>query len=479
MFIVLPVGHERMEVRRLPWVTIAIAALCVLLQVWSTVKEAEVAARSMAAIQQFEAAREEAAAPGGPTGAPDGSDGSSEAERMAAEIEARSAEAARRLSEVRDQVAAIQHELPAYRLGYLPTSWNPLRMVSSAFVHGGWLHLLGNLLFLYLVGLNLEDRWGRWRFLAFYLAGAVAAALAFRVVHPGDGRPLIGASGAIAAAMGAFTLCYARTEIRFFYAWWLFLRPRWGSFTAAAWVALPLWFGQQLVSAFFEASAGSAVAYSAHVGGFVMGSVTALVLRKTGLDQRFDAEGEAAVTAFQEAPEFVDAKVAADRGDRDAAERSLDALLAKHPEHHEGRVLALRLASDARDTPRAQRLLAPALESLVARREFAAVSEIWVDVRRHNPTLVADERAVRCVLTAARRHEAPGALVDAVQVALKHHPKLDAIPGALWACAELLARAGRHDEARKALERIVATYPDDPFAERARAGLASGRAAVG
>ncbi|MFO0601807.1 MAG: rhomboid family intramembrane serine protease [Polyangiales bacterium] len=463
MFIVIPVGHEKMEVRRLPWVTIAIAALCVIVQVWSTAKEADVAARYIAAMQQSEQAREEAAPPEAP-----GADGSAETERMAAEMEARSAEAARHLAEMQDRVTALRDELPAYRLGYSPSTWNVLRMVSSAFVHGGWMHLLGNLLFLYIVGLNLEDRWGRWRFLAFYLAGAVVSALAFRAVHPGDGRPLVGASGAIAAAMGAFTLCYATTRIRFFYAYWLFLRPRWGSFTAAAWVALPLWFAQQLLSAFFEASGGSAVAYSAHVGGFAMGALTALVLRKTGLDQRFDAEGEAAVTTFREEPEFVDASTAADRGDRAAAERSLDALLAKKPDHHEGRVLALRLASDARDATRVQTHLAPALESLAARKEFAAVSQVWVEVRRHNPGLVPDERSVRCVLTAARRHDAPGALVDAVQMALKHHPRLDAIPGALWACADALDKAGRHDEARKALERIVGTYPDDPFAARAR-----------
>jgi membrane associated rhomboid family serine protease len=474
MFIVIPVGHERMEVRRLPWVTLTIAALCILVQIWSTVKEAEVAARYFAAVQQLEAAREEPALPTAP-GATDGNgDGSSEAERMASEMEARSAEAARHLATLQDQVSAVARELPAHRLGYFPASWNPLRMVSYAFVHGGWMHLIGNLLFLWLVGLNLEDRWGRWRFLAFYVAGAVVAALTFRLVHGPIGGPLVGASGAIAAAMGAFALCYAKTRIRFVYAYWLFLRPRWGSFYAAAWVALPLWFAQQVVMSFFEASAGSAVAYSAHVGGFAMGAVTALVLRKMGLDERFDAEGEAAVTAFQEAPEFVDATVAVERNDVATAERALDLLLARAPEHHEGRLLALRLAHQSHDAARLRQHLAPTLESLAARKEFASVSTTWVDVRRHNPDLVPDERAVRAVLSAARRHEAPGALVDAVQVGLRHHPQLDALPGALWACAEVLDRAGRHDEARKARERIVTSYPLDPFAERAKEHLAAG-----
>ena len=474
MFIVIPVGHERMEVRRLPWVTLAIAALCFVVQVWSSVKEAEVAARYFAAVQQLESAREVSPVPP-PPGAVDGDgDGSSEAERMASEMEARSAEAARHVAALQDQVNAAARELPARRLGYVPTSWNPLRMVSYAFVHGGWMHLVGNLLFLWLVGLNLEDRWGRARFLAFYLTGAVVSALAYRLVHRGSPTPLVGASGAIAAAMGAFALCYATTKIRFVYAYWIFLRPRWGSFYAAAWVALPLWFAQQLVYAFFEASAGSAVAYSAHVGGFAMGAVTALVLRRSGLDQRFDAEAEAEVTAFQEAPEFVDATVAAERNDVAAAERSLDALLAKDPMHHEGRLLALRLASQGHDAARIQANLAPALESLVARKEFASVSTTWVDLRRHNPELVPDERTVRAVLSAARRHEAPGALVDAVQIGLRHHPKLDALPGALWACGEVLERAGRHDEARKAFERIVGSYPLDPFAERAKERLAAG-----
>lgn len=479
MFVILPVGHEEMQVRRLPWVTIAIAALCVALQVWSSVKEAQLTARYVTLLRVTEVAERAPETPAPETPAPE-EPGSPDApagtdDRPGGDLDAQMAMVQRQMATLEAQRDALRHELPAYRFGYLPSSRNPLRMVSYAFLHGGWMHLLGNLLFLWLVGLNLEDRWGRWRFLGFYLVGAVVAAVAYRLWHPAGNVPLIGASGAIAAAMGAFSLCYATTKIRFFYAYWLFLRPRWGTFYAAAWVALPLWFVEQLVMSFLEARGAGGVAYSAHVGGFVMGAATALVLRQTGLDTRFVQEAEDAVTTFREEPEFVDAQLASDRGDTGAALRSLDTLFARVPDHHEGRLLALRVALAARDRERAGMHLADALESLSRRHDYAAVTALYQEARTQLPDLAVDARALHAVLLAARRHDAPLAVVDATQQALRHHPTHAMVPGALWATADALERLGRHDDAVKALRRIVASFPGDAFAERAQERLATSK----
>jgi membrane associated rhomboid family serine protease len=472
MFLLVPIGHERMEVRRLPWVTITIAVLCLGVQVWSTSRESVVVHRYVALMQQAERERV----------------GAGDIERIPPQIatdpgaaerarDHNAEDTAQRIEALQSEAQALVRTLPVFRLGYLPTSRNPLRMITYAFAHGGWMHLIGNMLFLWLVGLNLEDRWGRWRFLAFYLVGAVVSALAFRALHTSGTTPLVGASGAIAAVMGAFALCYPSTKIRFFYAYFAFGRPRWGTFFAAAWVSLLLWFAQQVLMMFIEARAGASVAYSAHAGGFAMGAITAAVLRKTGLDKRFDDEAEEEITTFKEDPVFVDATLAFERGDAAAAFRLVDDVLRRTPQHHEARLLALRAAEMLGDAERVAKALAPAFETMVVRREFEALTQRYAEVRNRFQALVPDERTVRAVIGAARRCEAPGALADVTMMALAHHPNCDVVPGALWATAEALTRAGRSADARNALERLVASYPHDPFADRARATLSAATAA--
>ena len=113
------------------------------------------------------------------------------------------------------------------------------------FLHGGWLHLFGNLLLLFLTGPFIEDRWGRPAFLAFYLAAGLAAAGLFVARFPELSLPLIGASGAIAGCMGAFLVRFFRTRMQYFYWFGIFV----GTFSAPAWLMLPLWFGNELLMA--------------------------------------------------------------------------------------------------------------------------------------------------------------------------------------------------------------------------------------
>ena len=101
--------------------------------------------------------------------------------------------------------------------------------LASAFIHGGWLHLIGNMLFLWLIGCNLEDRWGHLPFAVLYLAGALAAVFAFSLAHPNSEQALIGASGAIAAGMGAFAITHHGANIRIGYLSWV-MKLRAGSF---------------------------------------------------------------------------------------------------------------------------------------------------------------------------------------------------------------------------------------------------------
>ncbi len=170
------------------------------------------------------------------------------------------------------------------RLGFIPASPNVFKMLSSMFIHGGFLHVFFNMLFLWLVGCNIEDDWKWPKFLVFYLLSGIVACFIYASFSAGSTVPLIGASGAVAGVMGAFLVQHYNTKIRFWYFVWLLIKPRIGTVTVAAYLVLPFWFIQE----FFYAQKGieTGTAHWAHVGGFVFGGIFALVMKY------FDARNE-------------------------------------------------------------------------------------------------------------------------------------------------------------------------------------------
>lgn len=148
-------------------------------------------------------------------------------------------------------------------------------LVTSMFLHGGWGHLLGNMLYLWIFGNNIEDRLGHGRFVLFYLACGLAAAGSQILPEPGSRIPMIGASGAISGVLGAYMLLYPHARV-------LVLIPLGFMFlhqVRAVWL-LGVWFTLQIVSALAAPPGAGGVAWWAHVGGFVAGLVLALPLRR-------------------------------------------------------------------------------------------------------------------------------------------------------------------------------------------------------
>ena len=224
---IIPIGHDQ-AIRRLPWVTIAIIATCTLVQIYAS----------------FMAPNER--------------------------------ELLRFISDHGDDASAARsfeqmlNRIPMIRFGHRTGSGLGLSLITSTFVHDGWFHLIGNMLFLFLAGSALEDRWGPLRFIAFYVLGGCAATLCFEATYS---RPtiLVGASGAVSALMGAFLLHFARAQITLWY--WIFWRT--GTFYMPASLALPIWLVEQIVWGMRDHSAGhvAGVAYAAHIGGFVIGAI--------------------------------------------------------------------------------------------------------------------------------------------------------------------------------------------------------------
>jgi membrane associated rhomboid family serine protease len=165
-------------------------------------------------------------------------------------------------------------------------------VVTSMFLHGSWLHVIGNMLFLWIFGNNVEDRLGRLGFALFYLAGGIAAALAQVAIDPQSEVPLVGASGAIAAALGAYIVLFPGARILSI----VFLGFFYQLLEVPALIVLGYWFVLQLISgfgAFGAETAQGGVAFFAHIGGFVMGVVVGLLLRvlRAGTNRRRPAPG--------------------------------------------------------------------------------------------------------------------------------------------------------------------------------------------
>lgn len=140
-------------------------------------------------------------------------------------------------------------------------------LVTSMFLHGGWLHLIGNMLFLWIFGDNLEDSMGHLGFIGFYLAGGLAAAALQIAMDPTSEVPMIGASGAVAAVMGGYLLLFPRARVDVLIIILVFFRI----FTLPAWTMLLIWFGFELINGLADAGGSGGVAYWAHVGGFAGG----------------------------------------------------------------------------------------------------------------------------------------------------------------------------------------------------------------
>ena len=168
--------------------------------------------------------------------------------------------------------------------GFVPAHARPIAYLTSMFLHTGWLHLIGNMWFLWLAGFVLEDRWGRVIYPVFYLAAGIAASIIHAWFNPGSIVPALGASGAVAALTGGFLVRFPKLKIQMLW-FMLIFRIR---FKAPAYCLLPLWLFMEI---FYGSLFGQAtgVAHWAHVGGFVAGALAALVIQRTGLEHKANA----------------------------------------------------------------------------------------------------------------------------------------------------------------------------------------------
>ncbi len=147
-------------------------------------------------------------------------------------------------------------------------------LVTYMFVHGSWIHLLANMLFLWVFGDNIEDAMGHWRFIMFYLMCGIFAALVHTVMNPNSDIPLVGASGAVAGVIAAYIILHPKVKVWVLALWRIPIR------ITAAW-ALGIWIGWQFASLLIGGE--ESVAIWAHIGGLVAGATLILFMRRRGV----------------------------------------------------------------------------------------------------------------------------------------------------------------------------------------------------
>lgn len=344
---------------------------------------------------------------------------------------------------------------------------DPLRMFTAAFLHGDFGHLLGNLVFLFMVGHLVEAALGAWRYLALYAVaafGASIAALAWRWGEPSAG---LGASGAIAGLMGAYCVLWGRRKVRFFY--WFFIYFDYVR-APAIWL-LPAWLGWEVVQMLVLRDAG--VGFEAHAGGLVTGALVALALRQLGggLDESRLALAEDLEQARPE-PRLEAALQALGRMELDAAEQRLASLLASHPDWLPARVAHYRVARYAGHRQQAQERAERALAMDAARgEERVQLGELARDAIGFGLTIsAATLGGLAGRLTEAGERAEARRLLEAIQAT----PGDDAVLALAWLRLALAEERAGESGYRAALDLIVQRFPDSEPASKARFLLEQG-----
>ena len=360
------------------------------------------------------------------------------------------------------------------RFAFIPAHPNPIAYLTANFLHGGWIHLIGNMWFLWLAGFVLEDAWGRAMYTTFYLIAGAVALQFYAWTNPASIVPTLGASGAVAALMGAFLVRFPKLKIEM---GWL-LRFRLIRFKMAAYWLLPLWL---LMEVFYGTLLGSSsgVAHWAHVGGFVFGSIAALGLKASGLEEKMNQAVEEQVTlkadpAIAQASEMLDAQ------QYDQAIQLLQEDVARNPKSVDAYMLLQQAYSRKGDTANHKAMLAKCCELHLAQRAQEAAWQDYIDFLHAGGKATELPAATALALTRLEENENPQqALTEYTNLAKAHAGKRDGL-SAQMAAARLCMKTNQPQEALKWFEAARSSpVPHLDWDHAIDAGIREAKAAVG
>lgn len=343
--------------------------------------------------------------------------------------------------------------------------FDPVRMISATYLHGGFGHLVGNLVFLVMLGLLVEGALGAGLFFALYTLGGFGASLASLAWNWGEPGGALGASGAIAALMGAYCVLWGMRRVRFF--WWFFFIFNYVK--APALVLLPAWLGWELYNLAFTKGAG--IGFEAHAGGIVSGALLGLAVVALGWQRRdFLDEEERADAAVQARDDLERALDHVGRLEIPAARKLLEPLAARNPADLDVLEALYRCARCEKGQPRLVEA-ATAVLGIVPRDadDVASQRRVFDDVSRIAPGAVRLPAALR--VSAARQWARLGQFAPALRVLATidlAEPAAASLAGDCLAVAQRAIASGETAVARPLLEAIVRALPSTPEAGKAR-----------
>ncbi len=356
--------------------------------------------------------------------------------------------------EKRNHLEGLLQSTTTMRYGFRPADWSMKGMFGHMFLHGGFMHLLGNMVFLWLVGCILELAWGRVLFLGLYIAGGLCAAALFGAMYHASVIPLVGASGAIAALMGAYAVLYGRRRIKVFYSLGFYFNYT----LVPGIVILALWIGNEV----FQLLLGpeSRVAYLAHIGGLGSGALMGLIRRKVrGEDpdevlEQGKGPGEKAASLLDEAMKRVE------KLDTKGARALLDQVLEIDPNSRTALTQIYHLDKIDPGSDKfhdsARRLLAHLADDRQAHRETLTVYRDYIQ-KAHGPKLPSS-----LLVSISSYFAATGHLEEAERIMgylLKRKPDLPKMPEGLLHIARACMKDGSKGKARNYLQVICMRYP--------------------
>jgi len=366
--------------------------------------------------------------------------------------------------DLKTEYESISSQLTSRRYGFIPQRKSLLTSLTYMFMHASTGHLLGNMIFLWIVGCMLEMGLGRLQYTALYIIGGLFAVWLFWLIYMTSSIPLVGASGAIAGLMGAFAVLFGRKRVKIFYSLGFYFNY----LKIPAIILLPIWIGNE----FYQLFGGGAthVAYVAHIGGLIGGALFGIVCLKFALG--FNDEVIADTPADEISPLIEKALTHIAELDLEAGRQLLEKVLAKEPDNiaaltHLFNVYKLDPADDKFHQV-TQKLI---FELTRSYNTYEKAHQIYSEYIRHagHPRLSPQLYIQLSMMFAATGHLEKS--VKIVTMVLKKVPDSPGLPTALLKLAGAYNQKGMAMNGNRCLKLICNKYPDSTEAHLARRSL--------
>ncbi len=262
--------------------------------------------------------------------------------------------------------------------GFIPAQLNIVKLLISLFLHSSFWHVFFNMLFLWIVGCNMEDDWGWLRFLGLYFLSGITAGL-FHAFYAGNmTQPCVGASGAVAGIMGGFMVQHFKTKIRFIYFFLLLFYPLYGTFKIFAGIIIPIWFLNEFINAYSGIQTGTA--HWAHIGGFIFGAIAVLLTKYLSGDM-----GKKTISLYNNSKNLTSANMTSLPVETEytpAFISQLNQIIRCEPNNYQARIHLARIAYNNGDINYAGLSYNQALENIIEFRDNEILISTYKEIRQ-------------------------------------------------------------------------------------------------